>query len=395
VLISGAGIAGPALAYWLLQSGFEPILVERAPEFRVGGYIIDFWGIGFDVAERMDLIPCLKERAYQIEAVRFVNGHGRTVSGFRWDAMQSLLPGRFFSILRGDLSTMIFEKVRDRIDVWFGNSIRTIAQDNSGVRVTMENGKRGRFDLLVGADGLHSGVRKIIFGEEVQFRKHLGYWIASFTAKGYPHRDEGVYVCYNAPRRMVARYALRENQTGFLFVFEKETVPTAALHDPSAQRRLLQEVYEQAGWECPAILEAMHSCDDLYFDAVSQVCMKEWSRGRVALIGDAAFCPSLLAGEGAAFALAGAYLLARELKNAKGDHQSAFRNYELQFRPFIKRKQRAARNLASWFAPTTITGIFLRNQMMKLLSFPLVAGYTFGRMVSDQLDLFGGTDAAR
>ncbi len=387
VLISGAGIAGPALAYWLHRYGFEPVIVERAPAPRVGGYMIDFWGVGFDVAERMGLIPSLRQRGYQIKEIRFVDAQGKRAAGFGWNAFRSALQDRFFSILRGDLASRIFEEIQGKVEILFGNSIQTISQDDSGVQATFESGASRRFDLVIAADGLHSAVRNIAFGPEIQFEKYLGYCIASFTATGYAHRDEGKYVGYNVPARMVARYALRENRTGFLFVFEQKTKPSLALQNKAAQQRLLQDLYERAGWECPSILDAMYSSSDFYFDAVSQICVEKWSRGRVALVGDAGFCPSLLAGEGASFAMAGAYLLATELSKAKGDYQTAFRKYQSQFAPFIARKQQAARSLARWFAPKTNIGIFLRNQGTNLMSVPLIANYTMRRMVSDRFTL--------
>jgi 2-polyprenyl-6-methoxyphenol hydroxylase-like FAD-dependent oxidoreductase len=241
--------------------------------------------------------------------------------------------------------------------------------------------------LVIAADGLHSVVRNLAFGDELQFEKYLGYCIASFTVPGYTHRDEGAYVGYNVPRRMVARYALRDNRTGFLFVFEQKDKPSLTLHEKSAQQRLLQDLYEGAGWECPAILEAMRSCKDFYFDAVSQIRVENWARGRVALVGDAGFCPSLLAGEGSAFAMAGAYLLAGELRNAGDDYQTAFRNYQSQFGPFIQRKQKGARGLAGWFAPKTKIGLFVRNKVTNLMAVPWIANYTMRRMVSDRFAL--------
>lgn len=349
--------------------------------------MIDFWGVGFDVAERMGLIPCLRRRGYQIKDIRFVDPQGKRAAGFGWNAFRSALQDRFFSILRGDLARRIFEEIQGKVEVLFGNSIQGISQEDTGVQVAFESGPSRRFDLVIGADGLHSVVRNIAFGPETQFEKYLGYCIASFTAPGYMHRDEGTYVGYNVPSRMVARYALRENRTGFLFVFAQKSKPSPDFHDKAAQQRLLQDLYEQAGWECPAILDAMYSCSDFYFDAVSQIRVAKWSRGRVALVGDAGFCPSLLAGEGASFAMAGAYLLATQLSNAQGDYQSAFRNYQSQFGPFIARKQQGARGLARWFAPKTRTGLFLRNQATNLMSVPWIANYTMRRMVSDRLTL--------
>jgi 2-polyprenyl-6-methoxyphenol hydroxylase-like FAD-dependent oxidoreductase len=349
--------------------------------------MIDFWGVGFDVAERMNLIPCLRQRAYTIQEVRFLNRHGQLAGGFNWDAFRSTLGARFFSILRGDLAGQIFRRIEGRVEVLFANSVRVIREENTGVQVEFETGASNRFDLVIGADGLHSPLRNMVFGAEDKFERYLGYSIASFTVRDYAPRNEGTYVGYNVPRRMVARYALRNDRTGFLFVFEQKTKPSLSLQDRNAQQRLLRDLYERAGWECAAIVEAMDSSNDFYFDAVSQIRLEKWSRGRIALVGDAAYCPSLLAGEGAAFAMAGAYVLATELKKAAGDYQAAFRNYQLRLGRFIERKQRAARGLAKWFAPKTNAGIFLRNQSANLMSIPLIANYAVGRMISDRVCL--------
>jgi 2-polyprenyl-6-methoxyphenol hydroxylase-like FAD-dependent oxidoreductase len=386
ILISGAGIAGPAMAYWLLRNGFEPTLVERAPALREGGYIIDFWGIGFDVAEKMGLLPALRTDGYKFDEVCFVNARGERVGGLSTKAFQATLGERYLSLLRSDLSRRIYESLDGKVETVFEDWITSIGQDDEGARVTFKHASPRRFDLVIGAGGLHSGVRRLVFGPEEGFEHYLGYYSASFSVDGYPRRDTRAYVSYAAPGRQVSRYSLRGDRTVFFFVFARKTrLPDP--HDPQAQKEVLREVFGQDGWECPAVLEALDECSDLYFDAVSQIHMDAWSRGRVALTGDACFCPSLLAGQGSALAMAGAYILAGELKKAGGDHTTAFRNYEDLFRPLIMRKQRTARQFAGSFAPKTNLGLFVRNQVTRLMTIPFVANLTVGRMLSDQLTL--------
>ncbi len=387
ILISGSGIAGPTLAYWLLQHGFEPTLVERAPHLREGGYIIDFWGRGFDVAEKMGLLKSLKACGYAIDEVRFVNEQGERIGGLTSRAFQALVGKRYLSILRSDLSRLVYESLRGRARTIFDDTITAIAQNDDEVRVTFKRSAPECFDLVIGAGGLHSPVRELVFGPEAHYEKYLGYYAASFTVDGYPHRDPQAYVAYAAPGRQISRYSLRDDRTVFFLVFSERIRLLADRHDISAQKQILRDVFGRDKWECAGILEALDSVSDLYFDSVSQIRMDVWSHRRVALTGDACFCPSLLAGQGSALAMTAAYILAGELKEADGDYQTAFRNYENLFWPFVIRKQRAAKRFSRSFAPRTRFGIFARNQVTRLASLPFVANLAMGRLISDPLEL--------
>jgi len=386
ILICGAGIAGPTLAYWLQHYGFEPTLIERAPALRSGGYIIDFWGLGFDVAEKMGLRPALTRAGYDIDEVRIVDGRGKRAGGFSAHALQPMLGG-YVSILRSDLSTLIYDALDGEVRTIFGDAIRAIEQDDEGVLVSYEFAPAERFDLVIGAGGLHSPVRALVFGPEERYEKYLGYYAASFTVGGYPHQDPCAYVSYAAPGRQVSRYSLRDDRTAFLFVFANDMKLPVGPHDLPAQKSFLRERFRHDGWECPEILAALESSADFYFDPVSQIRMQHWSDGRVALIGDACFCPSLLAGQGSALAMTGAYVLAGELAKSGGDYKLAFANYEKVFHPFITRKQRAAERFAGAFAPKSRTGIFIRNQVTRLMALPFVSKLAMGHLLSDTLIL--------
>lgn len=387
ILISGAGIAGPCLAYWLLRFGFEPVLLERAPRLRSGGYIVDFWGLGFEVAERMDLLPELRRVAYAIDEVRIVNERGRKTGGFSVDVFRNLLGDRFVSILRSDLSRLIYKLIDGKARIIFGDSVFAVEQDQSSVRVTFQSGRVERFDLLIGADGLHSAVRSAIFGPQSQFENYLGYYAASFDTDGYRPRDEQAYVGFAAPGRQVSRYSLRGDRTVFFFAFASKTKLPVGSHETTAQKEILRRTFSKDAWECPAILARMDQSEDLYFDSVSQIVMKSWTKARVALVGDACFCPSLLAGQGAALAMAAAYILAGELAKAGGNHQIAFPAYEQMLRPLMDSKQHAARRFAASFAPRTRIGIFLRNRATELMTHSWVAERFMGRLLSDTLNL--------
>ena len=386
ILICGAGIAGPTLAYWLRHYGFEPTLIERAPALRTGGYIIDFWGLGFDVAEKMGLVPGLRREGYAIDEVRIVDGRGKRTGGFSLRTLQPTLGG-YLSILRSDLSRLIHETLQDEVRTIFGDTIRAIEQDRDGVQVSFEHAPAERFDLVIGAGGLHSPVRGLVFGPEERYEKYLGYYAASFTADGYPHLDRRAYVNYAAPGRQVSRYSLRGDRTAFFLVFASDRKLPVGTHHPPAQKSVLRETFGEDSWECPEILAALESSSDLYFDPVSQIRMERWSHGRVVLIGDACFCPSLLAGQGSALAVTAAYILAGELATAGGDYRMAFANYENVFHPFISRKQHAAERFARAFAPKSRTGIFIRNQVTRLMALPFVSKLAMGGLLSDPLIL--------
>ena len=294
---------------------------------------------------------------------------------------------RFTSLPRGDLAEVIYRTIEDRIETLFGNSISAIEPDDSGVRVSFEHGAPREFDLVIGADGLHSKVRELVFGPESQFEKRLGYHVAAFEVEGYRPRDELVYVSYTMPGRQVARFAIRDDRTMFFFLYADDRIADPDPRDATERRAALHRAFADAGWECPQILQAMDRVGDLYFDRVSQIRMNEWSKGRVMLIGDAAACVSLLAGEGTGLAMTEAYVLAGELNRAGQDYRAAFDRYEQRLRPFIEGKQQSARKFASAFVPKTRCGLWFRNQMTKLLAIPPVADYFIGRDLKDNFDL--------
>ncbi|HVU15877.1 MAG TPA: FAD-binding domain [Candidatus Didemnitutus sp.] len=405
VLISGAGIAGPTLGYWLEQAGFEPTIVERAPEFRTGGYMIDFWGIGYEVAERMGLRDELTRRGYMVREVHVVNARGRKVASFGAEVFNRTTGGRYVSLPRGDLAEAIHGLIRGKVEMWFDDSIDRLEQDEKGVHVRFASGRNRRFDLVVGADGLHSRVRELVFGPESRFERFLGFGVAAFEVHGYRPRDELVYVMFTQVGRQIARFPMRGDRTMFLFVFADEDGARASAKTLGEQKAVLHGEFGGKGWECEEILAQLDRCDELYFDRVSQIRMEpvageaRWSRGRVGLVGDAAGCVSLLAGEGAGIGMASAYLLAGELAQAGGDHHPAFAEYERRFAEFVLRKQVGARRLAGQFAPRTALGLHVRNIVMNLFKIPWVADITVGHEMKDDFEFpgydFGESAAVR
>jgi len=387
VLISGAGIAGPTLAYWLSIYGVKSTLVERAPRLRAGGYAIDFWGRGFDIAERMGIIPEIRRDGYQIKEFRLVNARGRRIGGFDIDVFRNATEGRYVTISRSDLARNIYRKVEGHSETIFGDSITGIRQTTDGVEVAFEHAPARHFDMVIGADGLHSVVRKLVFGKEERFEKFLGYSAAAFEVAGYEPRDEDIYVNYSTPGKQIGRFTMRNNRTLFLFVFADEGGKPTDPHDIQVHKATLRSQFGNLGWECPQILAAMEACDELYFDRVSQIRMDTWSQGRVGLIGDAAFCPSLLAGQGSALAMIAAYVLAGELGKANGSPEEALKRYESLLHPFMLAKQKAAEKFASSFAPKTRLGLALRNQVTKSLAIPFITKRLMGSTLLDRIDL--------
>ena len=385
VLISGAGIAGPTLAFWLKKYGIAPTLVEAAPALRTSGYVIDFWGLGYDIAEKMGLLSDITRLGYRTQELRIVDDSGRRLSGFGGELFRELTGGRYITLGRSDLSKLIYDRISGSCKIIFGDSIAGLREAGAEVHVQFEHGGERRFDLVIGADGLHSRVRKLVFGPQDRYEKDLGYRVAAFETAGYRPRNELVYLVHSAPGRQVGRFALHDDRTLFLFIFASRGEPEP--NGIAAQKAILRKVFEGDGWELPQILRALDTCDDFYFDRVSQIGMAAWSRGRIALVGDAAFCVSLLAGQGSALAMTAAYVLAGELATSQGRPRDAFDRYEERLRPFILTKQRAAERFARAFVPRTRLGILFRNQVIKTFRVPPIARIAIGRDIRDQLEL--------
>lgn len=384
VLIVGAGIAGPTLAYWLVRSGHEVTLLERSPSPRVGGYLIDFWGAGFEVAERMGIADELRRRGYRFVEARAVRADGRPIGTIDTSTFLDL-GNRYVSVARADLAAVIVDSLGGRAEVVLGDTVRALDDDGDRVHVTFESGSRRDFDLVVGADGLHSRVRGLVFGPEDAFERYLGIVVAVFDVPAYRPRDDLVAIMHAGVGFQVVRVALRDDVTMFAVTLRHDGM--APLGSPAEQQDLLRRALGRGGWETPAILAGMAGAEAFYFDRVSQIRMPSWSRGRIALVGDAASCPSLLAGQGSALAMVGAYVLAAELAASVGDHASAFGRYEQRLARFLRSKQDGAVGLGVAFAPRNRFQLSLRNAVIRSMGIPLVARLATGRSFHDAIEL--------
>jgi 2-polyprenyl-6-methoxyphenol hydroxylase-like FAD-dependent oxidoreductase len=374
ILICGAGVAGLSLAGCLGRQGHDVLVAERSPRLREGGYMIDFFGPGFDVAERLGLLPRLAEIHDPVDRLVFADAAGRERLSVRYDMLRRrVFQGRHFNFLRGDLEGVLFMALPSRRVVQFGLTVVAVDQDPDGVRATLSDGRVIEADLLVGADGVHSWIRGLAFGAEPRFVRDLGYLAAAFIIDEPP----GAFgigknvVTLTTPGHQVAVYPIQKARVASFF-FRKTTGPLGVLSPESARRDLVVH-YRNFGGFVPKLLRAVEWASHLYFDTVAQVVMTPWTARRVVLLGDAAQSVSLLAGQGASMAVAAAWVLAEELGRHQGDVAAALLRYEERLRPLIHRQQRAGRRMARWLVPESRLGLMARDLATRAAVWPLVA----------------------
>jgi 2-polyprenyl-6-methoxyphenol hydroxylase-like FAD-dependent oxidoreductase len=368
VLISGAGIAGPAAAYWLRAAGFQPTVVERAPSPRPGGQAVDLRGAGRTVTERMGLLERVREVALDQRGFAFVDARGRITARMPADAFGGEGIVSEIEVLRGDLCRVLYEASLPGTEYLFDDTITGIEQDESGVTVTFERASSRRFALVIGADGLHSTARRLAFGPDSDCLRAFDLYNAWFTAPAGIDLD-GWFLMYNAPGGLVAsaRPGRRDDEIKAGLGFRSRPLDHLR-HDRAAQQELLASRFASAGWELPWLLDAMRAASDFYFDAVGQVRLDEWARGRVVLLGDAAFCPTPLSGLGTSLALVGAHVLVGELAAAGGDHGVAFQRYQQRMRAYVDQAQQLPPGGINGFAPMSAMAIRMRSASMRWMT---------------------------
>ncbi|MEV0348363.1 FAD-dependent monooxygenase [Nonomuraea sp. NPDC050680] len=357
ILISGASIAGLTLAHWLARHGFKPTVVERTPALRSGGNGVDVRDNAVEVIERMGLLSRVRELATDVHGMKFVDAADRAVARIDTRDPASV------EIMRGDLVALLHE-VTDA-EYLFGDSILGLQQDDDGVTVTFEHAPARRFDLVVGADGMHSNVRRLAFGAEEQFVQFKDHYFAFADTDASLGEDRWVTM-FNTPGKMAGIYRSGNHaQAKAYFIFR--SAPLEFDHrDLAEHKRLIGEAFGgDPSWRAGELLDAALADPDFYFDALGQVRMHSWSNGRITLVGDAAWCASPASGAGAELALVGAYRLAGELATAGGDHRIAFARYDLAHRPLVDKKQQIGPNVRL-MVPKTEGGRCVRDVVARL-----------------------------
>ncbi|MFC0430456.1 FAD-dependent monooxygenase [Kutzneria buriramensis] len=344
VLVAGASIAGPALAHWLRRRGAEVTVVERAPELRPGGQAVDARGVTKDVIQRMGLDAAVRAARTKTAGAHTVDVDGNVLETFSAEDDGGDGYISEIEILRGDLSQVLYDDTRDGVEYVFGDRIAELTQDAGGVDVTFAGGGRRRFDLVIGADGLHSATREMVFGPREQFVRHLGLVLAFYSVPNEFELDRWVIDYQDQVSGRSAGLRPIPDATRAMAMFSFPAADFDVDHrDVEAQKRLLRERMDGFGWLTPRILAHLDDAPDFYLDQVAQVVMDRWSSGRVGLIGDAAFSSSPMSGQGTGLALIGAYLLAGELAAAGWDAEVGFAAYEARMRSFVEANQEIGR----------------------------------------------------
>lgn len=349
VLVSGASISGPVLAYWLTRYGHSVTVVERAPSLRkTGGHSVDLFRPAMEISERMGVVPRIESMATGTERMTLIRPGGRRPVHVDLTKVFGATSDRHVEIMRDDLSEIYHDATRDDVEYVFGDSITSISADGE---VTFENGAPRRFDIVVGADGLHSNVRRLVFGDESRFSAYLGAYLAVLSVPKDRAAD-GEFVMHLDVNRMAGYYTARrldDARVGFLFRPEHRL--DYHHRDTARQQDLLREAFAGMGDQVDEWLSLVDGASAFYFDSITQLHMDTWSRGRVTLVGDAGYSPGPAVGGSTSLAVLGAYVLAGELAEAGGDHERAFRAYEAELAEPVRRSRAVARGTAKGLIP--------------------------------------------
>jgi len=358
ILISGAGLAGITLAYWLKKYGFNPTVIEKHHELRTGGYKIDIRGSAMEVVRQMGIADEIKENNTDLKESKFVGSNGQILAEAHPDTTGVRAVGDL-EIVRGTLCEILYKHVQD-VEYIFSDSISSISEKEDGVFVEFKKGEPREFDLVIGADGLHSKTRDLVFGDESKYLKQMGsLYISFYSIPNYLNLDR-VEFEYHTPGRFGIVYCPRDGDAKVGYGFTMRGKGDVDLRDRKAQEKVLYELYKDQGWEFKTLLSHMKDSPDFYFDKIAQIKMDTWSKGRVSLVGDCGYCPSPISGQGTSLAMVGAYILAGELYANEGDYKKAFKSYEKQMRHFVEKNQKLADTSLALFEGKIVSWLFTK-----------------------------------
>ncbi|MFF0490522.1 FAD-dependent monooxygenase [Nocardia sp. NPDC004068] len=371
VLISGGGIAGNSLALQLLRAGIRVTVVERAATPRPGGQAVDLRGPSREVAERMGLMPGIRKLQLHEVGWKYLDDKGRTYARMSAEMFGGEGPAAEIEIQRGDLNDVLLELLREQggeLDYRYGEWIEAIAQDADGVDVTFASGRTERFDMLVGADGVHSATRRLVFGPEDRFATHLGGYMAFFTLPTPADLEPGWMSGVGIPSGFFGIRPDRDPASAKAIITLRADADPALYRDTAAQQRFIRERLTGAPWKADDIVAAMDHAPDFYFDELARIDMPSLSAGRVTLLGDAGFCGSPMTGMGTAMAIVGAYVLAGELATTPGDVPGALARYEERITPFLDKAKELPGGGIKMMCPKSKTGVRLGRVSMRLMT---------------------------
>jgi 2-polyprenyl-6-methoxyphenol hydroxylase-like FAD-dependent oxidoreductase len=367
ILINGGGIAGPCLAFWLTRHGHTVTITEQARELRSGGQAVDFRGSSLVVLEKMGLLGEVRASATRMGSLILVDGRGKEVGRLPPEVISGEL-----EIFWGNLARILYDAVREDVSYRFGVRVTAVDDDGGGVKATFSDASTGNYDLVIGADGLHSGVRRLVFGPEEQYVTQLGQCFGFFDIENRLRLDHCGIACADAGRT-AALQATDPDKPARASFFLTDAGLDFDYRDTDANKRLFARRYAGMGWEVPTLLAGLAEASEVYFDSIAQVHLDSYSRGRVCLTGDAAWCASPRSGMGTSLAVVGAYVLAHELHSAAGDHAAAFARYQQVMAPFVARCQKLAIDTLRTDNFSSGWRAQLRNVGLRLLRIPAVS----------------------
>jgi 2-polyprenyl-6-methoxyphenol hydroxylase-like FAD-dependent oxidoreductase len=366
VLISGASVAGPVAAYWLHRHGFRVTVVERAPALRkTGGHAVDLFSPALRIADRMGVREQVLAHATGTDRMTILREGARRPVTVDMAGFMGAVSENHVEIMRDDLSEILYDASSDDVEYVFGDEITDVSDDGD---VTFRHGAPRRFDLVIGADGLHSGVRGIVFGPEEQYTHWLGGYLAVASVPNYLNLTDQAsnIVGVNRSAGMYSAKHMTDARAVFLF---RPATPLAYDHrDVERQKQLLRAEYAGMGWEVPRLLDEMDRAEVFYFDSITQLQLPHWTRGRVALAGDAGYCPGPAVGGSTSLAVVGAYTLAGELAIAGGDPAVAYPAYEAALADYVRGSRAFAAKMAKQLIPGSMAGAWALANGTKLLS---------------------------